>query len=477
MRRFPLPWPSFEGKGIVDVKLLEQPAPVGTRFEAYGPSKLDEILKRFPVPEGLAETIRLFSLVLPFRVNEYVLTELIDWANVPADPIFQLVFPQDGMLTKEDEHDLARAATGAGRRAELPAVVRRIRQRLNPHPSGQLELNVPTLGGDELGGLQHKYRHTVLYFPQQGQTCHTYCTYCFRWAQFVGEKDLRFAVKEADQLVAYLREHPEVTDVLVTGGDPMVMSAERLRVHLEPLLAIPTVRTIRIGTKSVAYWPQRFVTDADADAVLRLYEDVVASGRTLSVMAHYSHERELATDVAGQAVGRILATGARMYCQSPLIAHVNDDPGALAGLWSTELALGAVPYYMFVARDTGPHDYFKVPLARAHELFSGAYGQLPGLARTIRGPVMSATPGKVVVDGTVELGGQRLFQLRFLQARRPGLTGRPFFAQYSPDAAWLDELELLPDTPPDIAEAVRSQHLVGGTRDLELLPASRGGAR
>jgi len=96
---------------------------------------------------------------------------------------------------------------------------------------------------------------------------------------------------------------------------------------------------------------------------------------------------------------------------------------------------------------------------------------------------MSATPGKVVVDGTVELGGQRLFQLRFLQARRPGLTGRPFFARYTPDAAWLDELELLPDTPPDIAEAVRSQHLVGGGSpravpgDLELLPATPGGAR
>ncbi|QWF85107.1 KamA family radical SAM protein [Amycolatopsis sp. CA-230715] len=441
------------------MKLLTHPTPIGTRFEAYGPSKLDEILRRFPVPEELAETIRLFSLVLPFRVNEYVLSELIDWTRVPEDPIFQLVFPQDGMLSKADEQALAKVASGPGRRAELPAVVKRIRQSLNPHPSGQLELNVPSLGGENLQGLQHKYRQTVLYFPQQGQTCHTYCTYCFRWAQFVGDQDLRFAVKEADDLVRYLRAHPEVTDVLVTGGDPMVMSAERLRVHLEPLLAVDTVRTIRIGTKSVAYWPQRFVTDADADDTLRLYQQVVDSGRTLAVMAHYSHGRELSTDIAQQAIRRILSTGARMYCQSPLIAHVNDDADALAELWSGEFAAGAVPYYLFVARDTGPHDYFKVPLARAYELFASAYRRLPGLARTVRGPVMSATPGKVIVDGTAEIGGESLLQLRFMQGREPALTGRPFFARLDRDAAWLDELDLVPGTPPDILEAVQSQSL------------------
>ena len=113
--------------------------------------------------------------------------------------------------------------------------------------------------------------------------------------------------------------------MLVTGGDPMVMSTERLRGHLEPLLGVDSVRTIRIGTKSVAYWPQRFVTDPDADDVLRLFEQVVASGRQLAVMAHFSHPRELATDLARRALARIRATGAVVYCQAPLIAHVNDD--------------------------------------------------------------------------------------------------------------------------------------------------------
>ncbi|MBV9822327.1 MAG: lysine 2,3-aminomutase, partial [Actinobacteria bacterium] len=216
------------------------------------------------------------------------------------------------------------------------------------------------------------------------------------------------------------------------------------------------VRTIRIGTKSVAYWPQRFVSDADADDVLRFFGEIVASGRNVAVMAHYSHARELQTQVAQEAIRRILATGARMYCQAPLIGHVNDDATTLAELWRTEHAAGAVPYYLFVARDTGPHEYFKVSLTRAHELFAAAYRQLPGLARTVRGPVMSTTPGKVVVDGQIEIAGSRLLSLRFLQARDSSLVDRPFLAVAEPEAAWLSELRPAPDTPADLVRAIRS---------------------
>ena len=149
-----------------------------------------------------------------------------------------------------------------------------------------------------MAGIQHKYAETVLYFPSQGQTCHAYCTYCFRWAQFVGDSDLRFAAPTPTPLVEYLGANPVVSDVLVTGGDPMIMSTTRLRPHIEPLLSVPTVRTIRFGTKSLAYWPQRFATDEDADDLLRLFEQVVASGRQVAVMAHFSHDRELGTDLS-----------------------------------------------------------------------------------------------------------------------------------------------------------------------------------
>jgi KamA family protein len=424
------------------------------RFRAKGSRQIDEIATRYGLPAGIRDTVRLLSLVLPFRVNDYVLDELVGWDAVPDDPLFQLVFPQHGMLSDDDEAAL-RQAVAHGGKAAIAAVVARIRAGLNPHPSGQRELNVPALEGIALAGLQHKYRETVLYFPGQGQSCHSYCTYCFRWAQFVGDSDLRFAAPDPADAVAYLAAHPEVSDVLFTGGDPMIMTTERLRAHLLPMLRLPDIRTFRIGTKSVAYWPHRFVSDADADDLLRLFEEVVASGRTLAVMAHFTHPREVESDIARRALERIRATGAVVYCQAPMVAHINDDADVLARLWRAELAAGAVPYYQFVERDTGPYDYFKVPLARAAELFRTAYRQLPGLARTVRGPVMSATAGKVVVDGTEHTSDGAFLRLRFLQARDPGLVGRPFRTRYSETAAWLSELEPCPSTPADLAAAVR----------------------
>jgi hypothetical protein len=100
-----------------------------------------------------------------------------------------------------------------------------------------------------------------------------------------------------------------------------------------------------------------------------------------------------------------------------------------------------VPYYMFIERDTGPQDYFSVPLAKAYEIYQGAYQQVSGLARTVRGPSMSATPGKVCVNGVAEIAGEKVFVLQMIQARRPELVGKPFFARYDEQAAWLFDLE------------------------------------
>ncbi|WBB78732.1 lysine 2,3-aminomutase [Micromonospora sp. WMMD882] len=436
--------------------MLDHPAgTTAPRFRAFGPRQIDDIARRYGLDPALRDGVALLAQVLPFRTNEYVLDELVDWTRPAEDPMFRLVFPQRGMLAAEDERALEELVRSGAGRAEINGLVQRIRAGLNPHPSGQREYNVPVHQGERLPGLQHKYRETVLYFPTQGQSCHSYCTYCFRWAQFVGDPALRFAAPNPRQLVSYLHDHPEVSDVLVTGGDPMVMSTERLRGHLEPLLDVGSVDTIRIGTKSLAYWPHRYVGDADADELLRLFERIVATGKQVAVMAHFTHPRELQTPVVTAALRRIRATGAVVYCQAPMVAHVNDQADTWARLWRAELAAGAVPYYMFVERDTGPYDYFKVPLARAVEIFHAAYRTLPGLARTVRGPVMSTTPGKVVVDGVESGPNGRYFLLRLLQARNPALVGRPFRAHYDTSAAWLSDLELAPDVPQDIRQAVR----------------------
>jgi len=415
----------------------------GRRFRAYSAKHLDELVTRAGLDAAQRLAVRAVATVLPFRTNAYVVDELIDWNAAPDDPIYRLVFPQADMLPVEDVQRMSCLLAGGAAEAEVQRAARDVRMKLNPHPAGQLILNVPNYGDEPLPGVQHKYPETVLLFPRQGQTCHSYCAYCFRWAQFVGEPDLKMATDDIGRMVAYIGDHPEVTSVLLTGGDPMIMGSTVLRRYVEPLLdpRLGHVESIRIGTKSLAYWPQRFVSDPDADDTLRLFERVVRSGRNLAFMAHFSHPRELEPLVVANAVRRIIGTGAVIRTQGPLIRSINDSPLIWAEMWRRQLRMGMVPYYMFVERDTGPQDYFAVPLANGYEIFREAYRGVSGLCRTVRGPSMSATPGKVCVDGIAEVSGQRVFVLHLIQARDPSLVGRPFFARYNPEATWLTELE------------------------------------
>ena len=415
----------------------------GRGFHAYSAKHLDMLVQRASLAPDERLAVRAVAAVLPFRANAYVIENLIDWDAAPDDPIYRLVFPQPDMLPAADVQRLAGLIETGAPDSALRAAAHEIRMRLNPHPAGQLLLNAPSLRGRPLPGLQHKYPETVLFFPRQGQTCHAYCTYCFRWAQFVDEPDLKMATDDVAGVVGYLRAHPEVTSVLITGGDPMIMGSVVLRRYVEPLLnsGLDHLESIRIGTKSLAYWPQRFVTDPDADDTLRLFEEVAATGRNLALMAHFSHPREMEPALVGEAVSRIRSAGGVIRTQAPLIRTINDDAGTWATMWRTQLRMGMVPYYMFVERDTGPQGYFAVPLARGAEIFRDAYSSVSGLCRTVRGPSMSATPGKVCVDGVAEVAGEKVFVLHMIQARDPSLVGRPFFARYDPRAVWLSDLE------------------------------------
>jgi hypothetical protein len=158
-------------------------------------------------------------------------------------------------------------------------------------------------------------------------------------------------------------------------------------------------------------------------------------------MAHYNHWRELSTDAAQLAISRVRATGAQIRTQSPLVRNVNDDPDVWVRMWKEQVKLGCIPYYMFVERDTGAKPFFSIPLVQSWRIFQSAYQRVSGLARTVRGPSMSAHPGKVVIDGTTTIGGEKVFVLRFLQARVPDHVKRPFFAKFDPEATWLSQLK------------------------------------
>jgi KamA family protein len=401
--------------------------------------------REIPQMESLTEEqkfeIEVVGTVLPFKTDNYVVDELIDWNNFETDPFFILNFPQREMLESRDFSTIASLLKKNTSKNALQNEVNRIRLKLNPNPAGQ-ENNVPVFKGKRLNGIQHKYREIILFFPSQGQTCHAYCTFCFRWPQFA-LNDFKFAMKEADQMVDYLKASPHITDVLFTGGDPAVMKSKFFENYFNALLEadIPHLKNIRIGTKSLAYWPYRYTTDADADDLLRLFEKVKKHGLNIAMMAHFNHPGELKTPAVQEAVKRLIGAGVQIRSQSPIMRNINDNADIWAENWKEQVRQGIIPYYMFVARDTGARDYFAVSLNRTWQIYRNAYNQVSGICRTVKGPSMSCSPGKVQIVGVSEIQGEKVFVLNFLQGRDPSWVGKPFFAKYNPSAVWFDDLE------------------------------------
>src|SRR5215831_6453082 len=260
------------------------------KYQAYS---LKTIFKNERVSRALSAdqkfAIQVVGRVLPFKVDNYVIDELIDWSNIPDDPIFQLTFSQRGMLSDRQFNMVADALRRGEPEDKLTVLANAIRRELNPNPAGQMEQNIPEMNGHKLPGVQHKYKETVLFFPSRGQTCHSYCSFCFRWPQFVGIDELKFAMDETTPVVDYIKAHLYITDLLITGGDPLAMFTEVLRAYIEPLIGsrIEHLRNIRIGTKAFGYWPYRFTIDNDADVFISLFDEIMERGFHLSVMAHF----------------------------------------------------------------------------------------------------------------------------------------------------------------------------------------------
>ena len=301
-----------------------------TKFQALTRRNLDSISQYGNVTGDDLFAMKVVSAVLPFRTNRYVIEHLIDWDRVPDDPVYKLVFPQRGMLGDGDFRRIA-DPHGAGchrrrRSSALPPKSAPISIRIRP---GSGSSTFPVKKARPSKDSSTNIAKPFCSFRAQGQTCHAYCTFCFRWAQFVGEKELKISTKDAVGLHRYLADHPKISDVLFTGGDPMIMKTRVMESYLRAFIEDPAlahVQNIRIGTKALTFWPHRFVNDEDADDLLRLLADLVRAGRHVAVMAHFNHWQEMRTDVVQDAIRRIRDTGAVIRSQAPLLAQINNDP-------------------------------------------------------------------------------------------------------------------------------------------------------
>lgn len=422
-----------------------------TPFVSYNLDNFNEIAQLSRLPAAAREAIPLVGKIFPFKTNNYVVNELIDWDHAEADPIFRLNFPSLEMLLPQHQQLLQTRLAQGGSDGGLSGAIRSIRAELNPTSVAAMAGTMPVIGGKKHRGIVHSYPETVLFFPAEGQMCHAHCTFCFRWMQFVGETEEIFTSADVHALIDYVAQRPEISDLLFTGGDPLFMRTEVLAAYVDRILAadIPHLNTLRFGTKALSYWPYRLLTDPDADDLLRLFERIVTRGKHVAIIANINHPKELATAAVKEAIARIHGTGAVIRTQSPLLRHINAQPEIVASLWQDQVRLGLVPYYQFVVRDTGASHYFGLPLVEAQRIFREAYRRVSGIGRTVRGPCMSTPHGKVEVLDVQEIGGEKAILLRFLQAQNKELVSKIFFAKYDEEAEWFTDLSPLraQDTP------------------------------
>jgi KamA family protein len=405
-------------------------------FKAFGIKELSSISQLNSIDQRFIDDIKVASEVYPFKTNNYVVDNLIDWNHWETDPIFRLNFPDRKMLT-DNVYEKIKKSKGHIPEIEYKNLIHDIRLSLNPHPAGQMDLNTPYFDSMRLEGLQHKYQKTVLFFPGQGQTCHAYCTFCFRWPQFINDSNLKIQAREIESLLIYLRENPQISEVLLTGGDPLIMNSHTLSKYILPILEIPHIRTIRIGTKALSYWPFKFVTDNDANQILQLFNNVIAGGKHLAIMAHFNHPVELSTSIIREAIARLTEIGVTIRSQGPLLKHINNSAGVWSEMWELQVHLGCIPYYMFLPRDTGAQHYFSETLQNAHRIFTDAIQNTTGLCRTVRGPIMSVTQGKLEL---LDVQDDKFF-LRYIQHRDPKMAYKVFLARSKrPDPIWFDDL-------------------------------------
>jgi lysine 2,3-aminomutase len=338
-----------------------------------------------------------------FRLNDYY-EKLIDWDD-PDDPIRRLVVPDERELLEWGQLDASDEASYTPVR-----------------------------------GCQHKYADTALLLVNE--VCGAYCRYCFRKRLFMDDND--DASLDYSAGLAYIREHEEISDVLLTGGDPLILGTRRLESILADVAAVPHVRIIRIGSKMLAFNPFRILDDA---RLLDIVAEHCRAGTRIYFMNHFDHPREL-TPEARQAIRRVREAGAVPVNQCPIVRGVNDRVSTLAALFRELSYLGCPQYYVFQGRPTAGNEPYEVPILEGLRLVTEANRHLSGLARRARF-VMSHRTGKVEIVGADD----RFLYMRYHRAHRAEDCGRMIVAERDEQAYWLDGLTIVSGPESAVAAA------------------------
>ena len=324
-----------------------------------------------------------------FRTNDYY-QSLIDWDD-PNDPIKRIIMPDVEELNEWGELDASNEEKYT-----------------------------------KVHGLEHKYTSTALLLVNE--VCAAYCRFCFRKRLFMNENDE--VTKDISAGLEYIKNNKEINNVLLTGGDPMILSTSKLEPIIQQLREIDHIKIIRIGTKVPAFNPFRILNDP---SLLEMFRKYSTHEKKIYIMAHFNHPREL-TPQAVEGLNALMDAGVTLVNQTPLVKGVNDDPDVLAELFSKLSFMGVPPYYVFLCRPTLGNETYSIPVEEGYEIFEKARIRCSGLAKRAR-LVMSHESGKIEVVGMTQ------DQIFFKYARAANSQDNARFLAFyrNPEAAWLDD--------------------------------------
>lgn len=283
------------------------------------------------------------------------------------------------------------------------------------------------LDNTKITGVQHKYRQTALLLLTN--YCFANCRFCFR-KRFVGIKDDE-VLRDVRAGVAYVKEHPEITNLLLSGGDALSLSNRLISKILRECDSIPHLKYIRIGTRAPVVFPQRVLSD---DGLVRILKRHTNPNRRLIIQTHYNHPKEI-TEEATACIATLIKNGIMTHNQTVLLKGVNDDPHILSDLKSSLISIGVHPYYLFQCRPVLGSLHMQVPIVKGYTIVEEAKSYLSGPAKMFK-YIMSHRSGKIEIVG---LDDERVY-LKYHQAKNPKKVGKFFSLQRVDYACWFDEL-------------------------------------
>ena len=353
------------------------------------PKYITDIEKIKNISEHERQQLKLVTQKFAFRVNEYYF-KLIDW-NDPHDPIKKLVIPSGDELQEYGKWD----ASDEDSNYVVP-------------------------------GCQHKYPTTALLLVSE--VCGAFCRYCFRKRLFV--EDSNETTSDIEEGLNYIRGHSVITNVLLTGGDPLILATLRIKSILEQIKVIKHIQIVRFGSKLPVFNPMRIYEDEE---LLTTFKDFSSSNKRIYLVTHINHPREITTE-ALQCFRAMHEAGIIMVNQTPILRGINDHSDVLAELLDLLSWAGVTPYYFFVNRPVIGNASFELPLTQLYQIVEEAKSKTSGLGKRVR-LVMSHTSGKIEI---LAIADKKAY-LKYHQSR-DGDFGKLMILPCHDNAAWFDDL-------------------------------------